>query len=67
MWPRFLWVETKKGTCNGTRGRTRTGTLLLATDFESVVSTNFTTLASEAEESYLRRLHSIVESRSQYK
>jgi hypothetical protein len=29
----------------GTRGRTRTGTLFLATDFESVVSTNFTTLA----------------------
>ena len=30
---------------NGTRGRTRTGTLLLAGDFESPVSTNFTTLA----------------------
>ena len=29
----------------GTRGRTRTGTLLLAGDFESPVSTNFTTLA----------------------
>ncbi len=30
---------------NGTRGRTRTGTLLRASDFESDVSTNFTTLA----------------------
>ncbi len=30
---------------HGTSGRTRTGTLLRATDFESVVSTNFTTLA----------------------
>jgi hypothetical protein len=30
----------------GTRGRTRTGTLLRAGDFESPVSTNFTTLAS---------------------
>jgi len=29
----------------GTRGRTRTGTLLRAGDFESPVSTNFTTLA----------------------
>ena len=33
----------------GTRGRTRTGTLLRATDFESVVSTNFTTLAMAAD------------------
>ena len=32
----------------GTRGRTRTGTLLRAGDFESPVSTNFTTLAWEA-------------------
>ena len=30
---------------DGTSGRTRTDTLLRATDFESVVSTNFTTLA----------------------
>lgn len=30
---------------DGTRGRTRTGTLLRAGDFESPVSTNFTTLA----------------------
>ncbi len=30
---------------DGTRGRTRTGTLLRARDFESRVSTNFTTLA----------------------
>lgn len=30
---------------HGTRGRTRTGTLLRAGDFESPVSTNFTTLA----------------------
>src|SRR5690554_6753986 len=30
---------------NGTGGRTRTGTLLKATDFESVVSTNSTTPA----------------------
>ena len=29
----------------GTRGRTRTGTGFTPTDFESVVSTNFTTLA----------------------
>ena len=29
----------------GTSGRTRTGTLLRAGDFESPVSTNFTTLA----------------------
>ena len=33
------------GLYNGTRGRTRTGTLLRAGDFESPVSTNFTTLA----------------------
>ena len=33
--------------CFGTRGRTRTGTLLRAGDFESPVSTNFTTLAQE--------------------
>lgn len=31
----------------GTRGRTRTGTLFTARDFESRVSTNFTTLASK--------------------
>ena len=31
---------------NGTRGRTRTGTLLRAGDFESPVSTNFTTLVA---------------------
>ncbi len=30
----------------GTRGRTRTGTGFTPTDFESVVSTNFTTLAA---------------------
>ena len=30
---------------DGTRGRTRTGTLFTAVDFESTVSTNFTTLA----------------------
>ncbi len=30
---------------NGTSGRTRTATLLLATDFESVMSTNSITLA----------------------
>ena len=30
----------------GTSGRTRTDTLLKATDFESVMSTNFITLAS---------------------
>lgn len=33
------------GLYDGTRGRTRTGTLLRAGDFESPVSTNFTTLA----------------------
>ena len=33
------------GQLDGTSGRTRTDTLLKATDFESVVSTNFTTLA----------------------
>ena len=33
----------------GTRGRTRTGTLLRARDFESRVSTNFTTLALGAD------------------
>jgi|GEM_PF-2786773 hypothetical protein len=32
----------------GTRGRTRTDTLLRAGDFESPVSTNFTTLAKRA-------------------
>ncbi len=31
--------------CSGTRGRTRTGTVLPPTDFESVASTNFATLA----------------------
>ncbi len=31
--------------CNGTGGRTRTGTLFRAGDFESPVSTNFTTPA----------------------
>lgn len=30
---------------SGTSGRTRTDTLLKAMDFESIVSTNFTTLA----------------------
>ncbi len=30
---------------DGTRGRTRTGTPSRAMDFESIVSTNFTTLA----------------------
>jgi hypothetical protein len=33
---------------NGTGGRTRTGTLLRASDFESDVSTNFTTPALSA-------------------
>ncbi len=32
---------------HGTSGRTRTATPVKATDFESVVSTNFTTLASK--------------------
>lgn len=31
---------------HGARGRTRTGTVLLPTDFESVASTSFTTRAS---------------------
>lgn len=33
------------GQLYGTSGRTRTDTLLRAMDFESIVSTNFTTLA----------------------
>ncbi len=46
----YASAETKKPRrCEafvcGTRGRTRTGTLLRAGDFESPVYTNFTTLA----------------------
>ena len=47
-----VWVDKKKplenqgvNYINGTSGRTRTDTLLKASDFESDVSTNFTTLA----------------------
>ena len=48
-------AETKKAAISrsllkdGTSGRTRTGTPAKAGDFESPVSTNFTTLAHEAE------------------
>ena len=41
----FRVLSNPFGLSNGTSGRTRTDTLLRATDFESVVSTNFTTLA----------------------
>ena len=45
------WVYNKKphgewGFSSSTRGRTRTGTALLPTDFKSVVSTNSTTQAT---------------------
>ena len=45
------WVYSKKphgkwGFSSSTRGRTRTGTALLPTDFKSVVSTNSTTQAT---------------------
>lgn len=40
-------TEERDKVC-GTRGRTRTDTLLRAGDFESPVSTNFTTLAKRA-------------------
>ena len=43
--PHLLFILDRAGFCIGTRGRTRTGTLLRAGDFESPVSTNFTTLA----------------------
>ena len=43
FWPRML-------KSNGTGGRTRTGTLLRAGDFESPVSTNFTTPAGRVQE-----------------
>jgi hypothetical protein len=38
-------AQAGRRTINGTGGRTRTGTLLKAGDFESPVSTNFTTPA----------------------
>ena len=38
-------AQVFQGFEDGTRGRTRTDTLLRARDFESRVSTNFTTLA----------------------
>ena len=47
----YAWIcirnegKLQNSTLGGTRGRTRTGTLFLAGDFESPVSTNFTTLA----------------------
>lgn len=41
-------TEESGGKDRGTRGRTRTDTLLRAGDFESPVSTNFTTLAKRA-------------------
>ena len=45
------WIYSKKphgewGFSSSTRGRTRTGTALLPTDFKSVVSTNSTTQAT---------------------
>ena len=41
----MLWAIKFDKYIFGTRGRTRTGTLLRAGDFESPVYTNFTTLA----------------------
>ena len=37
--------KEKSNKKNGARGRSRTGTISLSTDFESVASTNFTTRA----------------------
>ena len=43
----YLQKYSDKMNKNGTRGRTRTGTSLRTRDFESLMSTNFITLALE--------------------
>ena len=42
-----ILLKSKSYILHGTRGRTRTGTVVTPVDFESTASTNFATLASE--------------------